>query len=84
MINKLRKTTGMFFVSATLGLAGVSATAEANPRPTSDCESMVRAWCDANWSYWYWPPSGYEQCVAAELPMRCRQNLEGEWEYPEV
>ena len=81
MIEKLRKTTGMLFVSATLGLAGVSATAEANPRPTSGCESMVRAWCDANWYYWYWE---YSQCVAAELPARCRQNLEGEWEYPEV
>lgn len=81
MIEKLRKTTGLLFVSATLGLPGIPATAEANPRPTSPCESMVRAWCDSNWSYWYWE---YSQCVQSELPMRCRQNLEGEWEYPEV
>jgi hypothetical protein len=84
MIDRLRKTMGVLVVSATLGLAGVSAAAEANPRPTTSCQAMVWGWCAANWEYWFWPPSGYEQCVAMELPMRCHQNLDGEWVYPEV
>lgn len=83
MIERLRKTAAMFAVSAILGSAGLSATAGANPRPTTGCEGMVRAWCAANWEYWYWPPSGYEQCVSAELPYRCRQVEDG-WDYPEA
>jgi hypothetical protein len=75
MIERLKKTTGMLFISATLGLAGLSATAQANPHPPTPCELEAMAWCSENWSYYY-PGTSYEYCSRVEAANRCEPKDE--------
>ena len=75
MIRMLRKTAGLFFVSATLGFAGLSATAEAYPHyPPLPCELEAMAWCSENWQYYY-PGTSYEFCSRAEAANRCKDEV---------
>jgi hypothetical protein len=70
MFKRLRKTTGMLFVSATFGLAGLSTAADAWPPPPTPCQLEAMAWCSENWSYYY-PGTSYEHCSRVEAANRC-------------
>lgn len=75
MISRLKKTTGILMISATLGLAGLSATADANMQPpASQCERDVRTWCYWNWTAYY-IALGYDGCVSSETLRRCEDEV---------
>lgn len=84
MIKQIRTTARTIFVSATLGLAGLSAAADAAyiPPPTKSCEWFVQNWCAANWFYFYYPPDGYQMCVYYETLARCPNYGEQEYVRP--
>ncbi|HEX8127396.1 MAG TPA: hypothetical protein VF548_17615 [Allosphingosinicella sp.] len=75
-IESLGKTVRLLAVSATLGLAGLSATAHSNIKPTNQCELDARAWCTA---YTYTEGAGrdeaIEACVRWEMYQRCPNEV---------
>ncbi|HYI41243.1 MAG TPA: hypothetical protein VE053_13085 [Allosphingosinicella sp.] len=81
MVKRLARTARMLLVSGTLGLAGLSATADANMKPINQCELDVHAWCAAHtMAYGADYAMAYQACVTWEMYMRCRWTQEGGWE----
>ncbi|MEA3010477.1 MAG: hypothetical protein QOJ91_2169 [Sphingomonadales bacterium] len=76
MLKRMKKTAALLLVSGTLGLASLSATADANFQPIgmSQCERDVRAWCYEHWQEYYLGV-GYDVCVSSEWHRRCEDSV---------
>ena len=71
-IKSFGKIVRLLGVSATLGMACLSATSNANMPPSeSPCERDVRVWCYWNWYGYYYDES---ICVSSERLRRCEDS----------